>query len=496
MAYNRYKRKFRRARRGWRAGSRAIKLMKPELRRQLFGQTYMQRLADPSGGKEMTPEQRWMRKAMNYRGEGDYTTGQGDMVMAGPQYGLFNFGPTTGSRKTGVFSSIGGLLGLGDYGAPVTNQLIAGPAGVPDRITVNASDDLTGDIFMSHSEFVGNIEVTSNGNNTASSFESNQYYLNPGLAATFPFLSQIASNYEMYELLGTCFQYRPLYGEGAGSSNLLGKVIMATQYDPTAPSFVNSQTMQNYAYASSCKPSITMMHGVETANRQQFGNLQFIRTGPTSKNLIFTDIGFTQISTEGVIAPDNAPIGTKFPIGELWVSYRVKLSRAKLFTAIATQNDLFYGETDAGQAAWLKAAERKGPNNTGNFTITNSSVSAFTIGTVPQLQGYYKLSVTYLPAAAADAGPTAIALAATSGVTFMPFQPVGNINTVTQSQITRASGNAQSIATICYPNFTPQDAGSFITVNMTGGAGTDSSDWRIEFEPMSADAIANLINSA
>lgn len=367
MAFNRYRRKYRRARRGWRAGSRAIKLMDPAQRRALFGPTYMQRLADPEL-KEQTPQQRWMRRAMNYRGEGDYWSDiQGWGRKNIPEGTFSKFGSWAGGMMPGQWAEparmVGALagnalskwVGFGDYGPPVTNQLMAGGSGVPAVATVNASDDLTGDIYMSHSEYVGTVNAKVTAVGVPTPFQQNQYALNPGLAQTFPFLSQIANNFEMYEFMGLAFQYRPLYGEGAGDSNLLGKVIMCTQYDPTADAFISSQQMQNYDYASSAKPSVAQLHGVETANKQQFGNLQYVRdVGNTTKSLIFTDIGFETIATEGIQPPTGAVAGTSFPVGELWVTYRVKLSRAKLITATPANPMIFdtwqFQKSGAGNA--------------------------------------------------------------------------------------------------------------------------------------------------
>jgi hypothetical protein len=177
---------------------------------------------------------------------------------------------------------------------------------------------------------------------------------------TFPFLSQLAQNFTLYEFQGLLFEYVPTSGEyGASASNALGKVIMATQYDPDAPSFNSTIAMSNYDYAISVKPSECAVHGVENHPNQRPLGMQYVRSGTSTKDLAFTDIGNFQIATEGIAF---AGAGTAI-LGELWVTYKVKLSRANLYGALLSKNvgmDLFYisansTSTTGNTATWLTA---------------------------------------------------------------------------------------------------------------------------------------------
>jgi len=282
-------------------------------KRAMFGPSWMQRLQAANAPatdatwdwarRELTPYQKFMRRALNYRGDGDYLQG-------------------------GVASK---WAGFGDYkqAPPVTNQIMGGHGG---GVTVNASDDLTGDIYLSHKEYVGNVTATSSGAG-ASPFQQKIYELNPGLQETFPFLAQIATNFELYDFQGLLFEYRPTSGEMA-TNNSLGKVIMATQYDNDAGPFLNSVQMQNYDYSTSCKPSVSQIHGVETANRQSPVNMMYVRNRGSTRDKTFTDTGKFIIATEGI---PFAAAGTQI-LGELWVTYRVKLSRATLFSSLLGLN--------------------------------------------------------------------------------------------------------------------------------------------------------------
>jgi len=292
-------------------------------------------------------EQKRQRLMTGFRGRGDYYSDRlkpflqkwvpkGTLSAAGGGIG----GYLAGAAGRGFGSTVGDAaskyLGWGDYSnsrsSVSTNQIIQG--GSPP-ITVNTSDDLSGDVYFSHREFVGNVSaaIPATGSST---FNVVAYPLNPGLSTTFPWLSQIAQNWTMYEFEGLLFEYKPTSGEGAGPTNALGKVVMATNYDPSAPVFTNSPQMESYDYSNAVKPSDGLIHGVETKNSQQFGNMQYVRTGTTTRDKIFTDIGLFQIATEGI----SGTASTNITVGELWVTYRIKLSRANLYGSLLAYNQL------------------------------------------------------------------------------------------------------------------------------------------------------------
>jgi len=294
-------------------------------------------------------KQKYNRYLAGFKGRGDYKSALawGSRGLGGAVGGYFGGarGAATGYGWGSRFSKWMGwgkykrrrknYRGRGDYaGDAGGNQIMGGSVDTP--LTVNASDDLSGDVYISHREFLGNVTALANGTSTPSAFNLVQYPLNVGLTASFPWLSQIAQNFTMYELIGCIFEYKPTSGELGSLSNALGKIVMATQYDPDAPQFLSSVEMENYDYSNACKPSESMLHGIETSNQQRATNMMYIRTGPSSKSRLFTDYGLFQIATEGL--PTNATAGTIINVGELWVTYRVKLSRAQLHGSLLGAN--------------------------------------------------------------------------------------------------------------------------------------------------------------
>jgi hypothetical protein len=325
--------------------------------------------------KEASIGQKDARKALRFKGPGDYKSmwkkarkyvPRGVGAIAGYAYGGAS-GAKSGWDRGAHLSK---AFGWGDYSF---NQITSGPASMNPHQNVHhlssSTKDLSGDIIYSNTEFVRNIYVTgpTSGAGT-SSFQLESLPLNPALQTTFPFLSQLAQNFELFEFQGLMFQYKPTSGNyGNSNSNSLGKVVMCTNYDPDAATFANTIVMENYDYACSTLPSSGCVHGVECKPSQRSVNQLYTRTGTSSKDLVFTDLGNFQIATEGI------PFGAanqEALIGELWVTYTVKLSRAKMEQS--TGNTILHGAfqgsvgTDFGAKTWSADS---------NNTISVSSAS-------------------------------------------------------------------------------------------------------------------------
>lgn len=299
-----------------------------------------------------------------------------------------------GYNQGGNFSK--NIMGWGDYGnqpaAHTGNQLMTG-----NDLDINVNQmDNTGDVYLSKHEFIQviNCAVVSGG---ASTFELRKYEINPGLAGIFPFLSQLAQNFEIYQFEGLIFYYKPTSGEGAnGANNAIGKVIMACNYDQDAPNFFNSVQMENYDYAVSCKPSLPLAHGIETAPHLMPASNLYVRTGISSKPLQFTDLGNFFVGTEGIPGTN----GTTVQIGELWVAYKIRLSKSTLFTSLLGANldyDFFqYNSTGAIVMTVSTATNKiKGSNNNIGITLSDGTATDRVKLTFPAniSLGYYRIFV-------------------------------------------------------------------------------------------------------
>lgn len=378
--------------------------------------------------KSATPQQLLNRKMEGYYGYGDYGRLPG-LAMRG-------VGAAAGGLLSGSFSGarqgwkaggrVSRFTGLGDY---AHNQLIEGGRG---PMAVNPSGDLTGDITISHREFIGNISA-----DTVNSFQNRSFAINPGLSGTFPFLSQIAQNFTLYQFEGLIFEFVSTSGETSTASNALGKVIMAVDYDPDAADFTNAIQMSNMDYAVSSRPSDGIRCGVETAPAQMATKMQFIRTGASSRDKIFTDIGKFQLATDGVPATGI--------IGELWVAYTCRLSRAQLSvtgfgTNIKYENMLFH----ASATAWVDPTETKnlidGLGVNSLYTISAAKAGAYYTyggdylgGKFENVAGFERTQVRYTFPSKVSSGTYLVCATfqRSSGTNAYPFLSISGENAVT-----------------------------------------------------------------
>lgn len=269
------------------------------------------------------------------RGRGGYGTVLKDVLHRALRAGAGKAIRTVG-RRMSTYGRVR-ASGRGDYaiGADVvSNDLINKGAMVAlggsgsNSFRVNAAND-SNDVFIEHREFVSNVYAAGYAGQP-SVFSSVQYEINPGVAATFPFLSLIASNYTLYKFHGLVFHFKSTSSDSASTAFSMGHVILSTDYDPDAKGFPDARTALSTQYATSAKPNLNQLHGVETASRAGATNMLYVRTTTGTRDQVFTDVGNFQISTEGVPVTGTGTALLTIPIGELWVSYKCQLSRARL----------------------------------------------------------------------------------------------------------------------------------------------------------------------
>ena len=245
---------------------------------------------------------------------GPKIVGAAENAIVGGINRLAGSGAYVDDSKFGILGSSSGNLSLVP-GYSAVNQLINHPEPSRQIRTVN---DETNSIVLTHSEYIGDIKPTT------TSFETQVFLsINPGLAGTFPWLSNLAQFYEEYEFRQLAFSFKSMVTEGNASA--AGTVIMATQYNPANPQFNNKQVMENYDYANSSKVTLDAHHGIECdASKHGGSQIEYVRTGaiPSNQDLKTYDLATFQLATTGAVA--------NLTIGELWVSYQVVLRKTKI----------------------------------------------------------------------------------------------------------------------------------------------------------------------
>lgn len=236
--------------------------------------------------------------------------------MLGAQYGAGKLGQMAGSKLGSYLHYIGKIFGSGDY--------VTSSEGVHSNSLVNVSDQIPSfgshknEVRIRHREYLG--DVISSG--TAGAFNIQSFAINPGLSATFPWLSQVCgATFQQHRINGMVYEFRSMSADALNSTNTaLGSVIMATDYDSKDNVFNSKQQMENSMFGVSCKPSSSMIHAIECARMQTSVSELYIRAGsvPSGADIRLYDLGRFSIATQGFQ-------GTNVNCGELWVSYDITL---------------------------------------------------------------------------------------------------------------------------------------------------------------------------
>jgi hypothetical protein len=237
----------------------------------------------------------------------------------------------------GLLSALGGIGG-GYLGGPLGSVLGAKAGDLLSKITgfgaytVNKNTLVSGNsvptfrlstdgVEISHREFISDIVGSV-------AFVNQNLNVNPGLSSTFPWLAQLATNFEEYEMLGLVFEYRPSSGSAvSNASAALGVVVYATDYNVLSPNFTNKQQMESYEYSCSTVPFEGMLHPVECANRANVLNTMYVRNSsvPAGADQRMYDLGNFEFATVGM--------QSAYTVGELWVSYHVRLKKPRISSA-------------------------------------------------------------------------------------------------------------------------------------------------------------------
>jgi hypothetical protein len=214
------------------------------------------------------------------------------------------------------------ITGFGDYEVKensIVSKLGSGSSGqVPMFLSAG------GCCRLSHREFLGT--VTSAG----AAFNITSYPINPFNANTFPWLSEIAGSFETFRMRGMVVEFVSTYGDAVASTNAaLGSVILATQYNTTAPAFQTQNQMENYQFATSCKPSVSMIHPIECDPSQlPLSHLYVFNVSSGANDPRWSTLGTTYLATVGQQAAAT--------IGELWISFDVEFYMPKLISSISS----------------------------------------------------------------------------------------------------------------------------------------------------------------
>lgn len=219
------------------------------------------------------------------------------------------------------------MLGRGIYsGRGMYNQNVLIEGGdAPMSVGMGASDNQ--EVIINHCEYLQDVYGPSD-----AKFTNNQLDINPGLLENFPFLAQIAANYEEYEFIQLMFHFKSTVDASISSTGTTGTLVMATNYNADAPGFLSKESMMQYHGANNTRLDQDMDHGVECDPTKNAGTtIRYVRTLPVvdGQQKKEFDLGKFQWAIVNIPSQFNNQ-----QVGELWCSYTVKLGKPKLATAL------------------------------------------------------------------------------------------------------------------------------------------------------------------
>lgn len=228
--------------------------------------------------------------------------------------------------------------GRGDY---TVNRLIKTGDEV-DIVPKFAAD--ANSVVISNQEYIKDVYAPA----SPTPFSISTIPINVGLPVCFPWLSQLASNYQEYELQQCIFTFKTSI-ESYTATGQVGQVVMATQYNPSVEAFADKETMMMYDGAASCKTTSSMLQGVECdpVKLAATTGRKYIRSGnvASTEDLKEYDQGTLNLA---ILNPPVNLLGQV--MGELWISYTVKLTKPRLssLNGNAIPYDIFAYYNQAG----------------------------------------------------------------------------------------------------------------------------------------------------
>jgi len=237
-----------------------------------------------------------------------------------------------GYAGAGGYRGRGGYIGRGGY---TSNSLMAG--GKPGMVGSIGGENQS--VTVTHREYLQDVYGPDN-----AAFSNEKLAINPGLMQNFPWLSQIAANYEEYEFKQLVFEFHSTVDPSAtnNSSGSTGTIIMATNYNPDAPRFTTKEVMMQYHGACNGRVTEDLVSGVEADPSLNAGSaVKYTRsTTPVGQSLKDFDLGSFQWALVNI-----PPAFENQQVGEMWCYYTVVLSKPRLYASVYRNLafDQFYG---------------------------------------------------------------------------------------------------------------------------------------------------------
>lgn len=311
-----------------------------------------------------------------------------------------------GPIGAGLGSLIKSVTGFGDY--KVQENSLIPEAGSPPAVQNSAGGKVT---IIRHREYLADVVSSA----TIGAFKVDNYYINPGVVASFPWLAGIAANYEHYQIRGMLYEFKTMSSDALNSTNTaLGQVIMATNYNASLANFASKYEMENYEFGQSIKPSMSCIHPIECKRSESVLGDLYVRPGsvPSGTDQRLYDFGNFQIASNGLQA-------ASVNLGELWVTYEIAFYKPKLWTGLGNAVQIYQVSSSGGNANLpINTGTNVTVNTTNTLSLSYSTVSNKTRIVFPASVKYGQYFVKYSFTGTSTAALSITGFTAVSGCTF------------------------------------------------------------------------------
>jgi hypothetical protein len=225
-----------------------------------------------------------------------------------------------------------GIAGMGDYKTNikdiVTNELFTGKSPPPLKRRIASMAD---GIKVQEREFVSNVVFTESG------FTSVTYDIYPTNEKLFPSLSNLAAGYQEYLITGLVVTYTSTSSDN-NTNAAVGTVILSYSDNPADADPSSKQEMLGSHGSVSCKPSQSMMMGIECDPNRARGGILYneSQSNPGVYTLDSTEVSETSNAIGNIqhgrftIAIDSSAFTAGDTIGELSVTYSIWLLNRRI----------------------------------------------------------------------------------------------------------------------------------------------------------------------
>jgi hypothetical protein len=167
-------------------------------------------------------------------------------------------------------------------------------------------------VIVRHREYLDDIDGTT-------AYDFSQYPLQPGIGQGFPWLSNMASNYESYTFRKLAYIYEPTC-----STSTAGTVMMGIDYDAADDPPGSKTELMSFHGAVRSAPWASCCCGTDKRDLEKLAKQRYVRLGNLDPNLDLKtyDAGYLVIATQGMTSGAT--------VGELFVEYEVEFQTPQL----------------------------------------------------------------------------------------------------------------------------------------------------------------------